>query len=228
MLLNGAITCLDTEANCRGARASALRSGATSLRLTNGYLAPGLTAAVTDSLGMAEISLEARHGRRHALAGAGPPEPRECAVCRHGVALEGKGFVRARLGGVTRAVSAPLTAGGLVRGVSTGIRTGGKRSLLDGGVFRPDVALHVALGAANKVSPGSVSMAVATLGRILTANKGKGNESVYGLVADGKLPLVVEAESKVITQSAYPPAFFRYHDMHADSRDSTTSSKSYS
>jgi len=81
-----------------------------------------------------------------------------------------------------------------------GIRTGGERNLLDGGIFRPDIALHVSLGEADKVSPGSISMAIQTLRRILKENTGKGNESVFGLVADGKLPLAVHTESKADTQ----------------------------
>ncbi len=192
---DGELVCLDLESRCRHAVAL-LGSDAMHVNLKNGHLAPGLIA-ISDALGIAEINAEPATGDGSVKPGADVKNAANVDFAKYGVTLEGRAFARARLGGVTRAITAPLTEGGLVRGVSVGIRTGGEKNLLDGGLWQPDVALHVSLGEDDKTSPGSVSMAIQLLRTILKENTGKGNESVYGLVADGNLPLVILAQSKV-------------------------------
>ena len=55
---------------------------------------------------------------------------------KYGVHLDGKAFERARIGGVTRAITAPITDTELLGGVSVGIKTSGKNTILDGGIFQ--------------------------------------------------------------------------------------------
>lgn len=64
--------------------------------------------------------------------------------------LDGKAFKRARIGGVTRAITAPITDTELLGGVSVGIKTSGKKTILDGGYFKEDVALHFTIGQEDK------------------------------------------------------------------------------
>jgi hypothetical protein len=196
---SGNITCLDAPASCASAIA-ALGEGDSFLhyRLTNGHLSPGLTA-VTAHLGMQEIDAEPAtgDGPQNPYADfAGPDGSSSIAYAKYGVTLDGKAFARARLGGVTRAVSPPVHLGGPVQGVSVGIRTGGARSLLDGGIFQDEVALHVWLGNEARVSPGSISQTLQNLRALLATSRESDNDTAFGRVADGKMPMVVQAESE--------------------------------
>jgi len=77
-----------------------------------------------------------------------------------------------------------------------GIKTGGEKTILDGGIFQDEVALHFAVGQAAKESESisTVSTAIAQLRKILVENKGK--ESIYGKAANGSIPLIVHVENK--------------------------------
>lgn len=164
-------------------------------------------------MGIAEIGMEPGTGDgivdKSSLKDAA--DPYSIAHAKYGVSLRGskvkaKNFARARLGGVTRAIQAPLSAGGLVVGVSTGLRTGVDSTLLNGGLFQDDVALHVALGDDAKVDEGAISKAIGRLRGSLRGGEKKirgrvDEEDVasdpWALVANGSLPLVVKADSTV-------------------------------
>ncbi|KAK9775696.1 putative Carbohydrate esterase family 9 protein [Seiridium cardinale] len=198
---NGEISCLATE--CGNAVVTATSDDAVVLTLRNGHLLPGLTA-VTGSLGMTEIALEEETG--NGVAGVKDvKDPASVDYAKYGVYLDGKTFVRARLGGVTRAITPPefpavnFEPQGLIQGVSVGIRTSGTKTVLDGGVFQDEIGLHVVIGQASR-GVGSVSMAIKTLRGILDDNRGKNNESAYSLVAEGKMPLIIQVESVAHTQ----------------------------
>ncbi|KAK2031860.1 hypothetical protein LX32DRAFT_712463 [Colletotrichum zoysiae] len=192
---DGAVACLDTPGGCSSAvaRASADAEVVT-LDLSNGHVLPGLTA-VTASLGMVEIATEDSTGDGFADPKKDGNDPENLDFAKYGVQLEGKAFSRARIGGVTRAVTPPLGEGGFVNGVSVGILTRAGRTLLDGGVFRPEVALHVTIDEGAKASVGTVSAAVKKLRKLLADGRGKHNETTFGEVASGKLPLVVNANN---------------------------------
>lgn len=196
---SGEIACLGTSAMCDQA-ITTVSDDATKITLQNGHLLPGLTA-VTDSLGMKEIFMEEETGNGVAQV-KDIKDPAYIDYAKYGVYLEGKAFVRARLGGVTRAITPPefpsvdFLPSGLLQGVSVGIRTSGTKTLIDGGIFQDEVGLHMVIGPAN-MGIGSTSMAIKTVRGILTENKGKGNGSAYGLVADGKLPLIITVDSVV-------------------------------
>ncbi|KAK9417105.1 putative Carbohydrate esterase family 9 protein [Seiridium unicorne] len=198
---NGEISCLATE--CGNAVVTATGDDAVVLTLQNGHLLPGLTA-VTGSLGMTEIALEEETGNGVARV-KDVKDPASVDYAKYGVYLDGKTFVRARLGGVTRAITPPefpavnFEPEGLVQGVSVGIRTLGTKTVLDGGIFQNEIGLHVVIGQASR-GVGSVSMAIKTLRGILDDNRGKNNESAYSLVAEGKMPLIIQVESVAHTQ----------------------------
>jgi imidazolonepropionase-like amidohydrolase len=138
VLENGRLVCFDSSEGC-----ISHRSDSQVIRLKNGHVLPGLTAAFT-SLGLSEIASERSTGDG---ASIGTPNPLDFA--KYGVHLEGKAFERARIGGVTRSITAPLTRG-FVNGVSTGIKTSGKKTILNGGIFLDDVALHFSVGQTSK------------------------------------------------------------------------------
>jgi hypothetical protein len=146
VLDKGKPLCLDTASNCL-----THSSGSTfTVTLQNGHLLPGLTAAVA-SAGMIEIDMEDQTGDGKVDPKLDPLDPESVVFAKYGVRLDGRAFERARLGGVTRVVSAPL-GGGFLGGVSVGVKTGGEKTLVDGGVFREDVALHFTLGEDSKGS----------------------------------------------------------------------------
>lgn len=214
VIADGKVTCLGTGADC-GAAATKLRGShddeyVTSIELQNGHLSRGLIA-VTSSLGIAEISMAPTTGDGIVKTAGSEGGAAGVDHAKYGVSLGGgksksKTFARARLGGVTRAVQAPMTEGGLVVGVSTGMRTGVDSTLLNGGLFQEDVAMHVLLGEDAKVNGGAVSVAIEKLRGLIKEGGKKGvkqsdegdvDEDPWVLVANGSLPLVVKADSNV-------------------------------
>ncbi|OLN83071.1 hypothetical protein CCHL11_09655 [Colletotrichum chlorophyti] len=194
---NGAVACLNTAEQCASAvsKASSAPDEVTVLDLSNGHVLPGLTA-VTAALGMVEIATESDTGDGYIDVKKEGTDPDNLDFAKYGVQLEGKAFARARIGGVTRAISPPLSPdGAFVNGVSVGILTRNDRTLLDGGVFKPEVALHVTIDDKAKVSVGTISTAVKKLRKILADGKGKHNETTFGEVASGKLPLIINANN---------------------------------
>jgi hypothetical protein len=188
------------------------------LHLKNGHLLPGLTA-VSRSLGLREIASEDSTGDGAIDRKSDVANPDNVAYAKYGVHLEGRGFKRAQIGGVTRSVTTPLSQGGFMDGVSVGIKTSEKKTVLDGGIFQHDVALHLVVGQSSKGeelsgqvprcmsttltgiwlgsdSTPSISLAVAKLRHILIDNKAEDN--VFGLAANGTLPLVIHTNDKVL------------------------------
>ena len=184
---SGRITCLGGAADC--IHNSAID---TIVELHDGYVLPGLTA-VTKSMGMIEIEAEDSTGDGEFIASKDVLDPSNVVYAKYGVHLEGRGFRRARIGGVTRAITSPLAYGSL-HGVSTGIRTSGNKTILDGGIFQDEVALHFLIGQEAKANSKSISDAVAKLRKILSKDDGK--KSIYGKAANGEIPLVVHAVNK--------------------------------
>jgi imidazolonepropionase-like amidohydrolase len=194
---NGNVVCLGTEQTC-ASQVTALKTTATvsEIHLENGHLAPGLTA-LTRGLGMREIATLDSTGDGEA-SGQRISDPQSINYAKYGVWLEGKSFARARLGGITRAVSPPLAdSAGLVTGVSVEILTCGRKSLMDGAIVQDDVALHLNLGDLTKISEGTVSDGIKHIRKMLEDGKGKTNETIFGKVSAGELPLVVQCDNKV-------------------------------
>lgn len=206
VIADGKVACLGAGADCSVAVAKLHGDDAhvTSIHLENGHLSRGLIA-VTSTLGMAEIAMAPTTGDGIVKATASEVDHAKYGVSLGGGKTTSKNFARARLGGVTRAVQAPVSEGGLVGGVSTGMRTGQNSTLLNGGLFQEDVAMHVALGEDAKASGGAVSVAIEKLRGLIRAGGKKGLkekeegdvEDPWALVANGSLPLVVKADSTV-------------------------------
>lgn len=138
----GKITCFNTKERC-----ATIAADAPSVHLQNGHVSVGLTA-YSSSLGLTEIWSEASttDGDIKKSSGLGPED---VVYAKYGVRLEGKAFSRARIGGVTRAITPPRSEG-FAGGVSVGIKTSGKKTVLNGGVFQDEIALHFHVGQGSK------------------------------------------------------------------------------
>lgn len=140
---NKQISCLGTKSTCLSKFQTS--ENFTKIPLKNGHITPGLIA-FGNNLGIQEIPPEPSTGDGSAgSSGDLLDETKSVHFAKYSVHLHGRAFDRARIGGVAKAVSPPHGSG-VIRGVSAGIGTGAKASILDGGIWRDDVALHVAVG----------------------------------------------------------------------------------
>lgn len=141
---DGKVTCVGVLGDCIHAS-----SGGTTIDLQNGHVLPGLTA-VTPSLGLFEIAAEKSTGDGYITGKADVSDPDNLVYAKYGIHLEGRAFTRAKIGGITKAVTSPLTEGGLVTGVSVAFKISGNKTILDGGIVKEDVALHAIVGQGSK------------------------------------------------------------------------------
>jgi imidazolonepropionase-like amidohydrolase len=139
VIRSGEITCLGPLEECMS-----IASDADMIALQDGYVLPGLTA-ISTSLGLTEIGSEDSTGDGTGNRDANPLDPDNAIYAKYGVHTEGKAFARARIGGVTRAITAPVGRS-LLGGVSVGIKTSEKSNPLNGGIFKDEVALHFVVG----------------------------------------------------------------------------------
>lgn len=152
ILTNNKITCFAPDHICTPKIQSA---DPTIITLENGHVLPGLTT-LTNTMGIAELLTIDSTTDGTVSQKLDPLNPDSVVYAKYGLHLEGKTFGRARIGGVTRAITAPFSGieagggGNFLRGVSVGFKTSEKKGLLDGGVFKDEVGLHFALGNAAK------------------------------------------------------------------------------
>ncbi|QDS74888.1 hypothetical protein FKW77_003653 [Venturia effusa] len=189
IIKSGKISCFDSFEKCASSN-----EHLPTIRLNNGHVLPGLTA-VSESLGMQEIAAEKSTSDGPVSKTSDPTNPESIVFAKFGIHLEGKAFKRAQIGGVTRAVTTPLMQG-FLGGVSVGIKTGEKNTLLDGGIFQSEVGLHFVIGqqAKSTNSLSSISAQVSKLRQILKSSKNM--DSVFGAAKNGTIPLVIHTENK--------------------------------
>lgn len=144
VLEDGKLVCLGPQDTCISSKGQG-----TIIKLENGHVLPGLTA-LSSVLGLAEIIGVEETKDGTVSKSVDSLNADNVVYAKYGVHLDGKSFKRARIGGVTRAITAPLTDTGLLGGVSVGIKTSGKKTVLDGGYFKEDVALHFIIGQEDK------------------------------------------------------------------------------
>lgn len=133
-IAGGKIACIGS---CASEFQAATAKGIEPLRVKNGYLTRGFIGA-GGTLGLSEIDAESTTNNGHNL------EFFSRAI--DGLALEGKKLHAAYNYGVTRAISAPIFAGGGTHyGTSVGFVTTAHTSLEEGAIFDSDVAVHYTL-----------------------------------------------------------------------------------
>lgn len=142
----GKIACFDKESACAS---HYKKDRVVHITLSNGYITPGLVA-FGNNLGIQEIPSERSTGDgRAANSGDILNEQKNVHFAKYGVHLQGRAFTRARIGGVTKAVTPPHGTG-IIQGVSVGIRTSETATILEGGIWKDDVAFHLAIGQSAK------------------------------------------------------------------------------
>ncbi|KAH7136829.1 hypothetical protein B0J13DRAFT_449046 [Dactylonectria estremocensis] len=188
---SGRIACLGQKAKCLS---DETLEDVQHITLKHGHITPGLIA-FGNKLGIQSIPSESSTGDGSAgKAGDALNEQKRLHYAKYGVHLHGKAFTRARIGGVTKAVTAPLFGGGIIQGVSVGLRVGENGTILDN-IWKDDVALHLAIGQSAKADDTpTVSSGIERLRQLLQAGHEAKAEShsTYSQAANGSLPLVVE------------------------------------
>lgn len=141
VISSGKIACLGGH-ECMTSMTS--MSDADVISLQDGYVLPGLTA-ISTTLGLTEIESEDSTSDGRGSPDADPLDPDNAIYAKYGVHTEGRAFARARIGGVTRAITAPVGRS-FLGGVSVGIKTSEGSNPINGGIFKEDVALHFVVG----------------------------------------------------------------------------------
>lgn len=141
---DGQITCLGERSACVSSSGS--EDDLTQVQLNNGYITPGLVA-FGNNIGIQSIPSESSTSDGSAAkSGDALNEQKAVHFAKYGVHFLGRAFTRARIGGVTRAITAPHSGGGIIQGVSVGIRTSVNATILNGGIWKDNVALHLTIG----------------------------------------------------------------------------------
>jgi imidazolonepropionase-like amidohydrolase len=148
MVENGRIICVDTHSRCLSVHG---QEDITSVDVPNGYITPGLIAFGND-LGILAISAEGSTGDGNTgRKGNALDDQKSLHFAKYGIHLHGRAFTRSRVGGVTKAITAPLSRG-FLQGVSVGLRTSENATILSGGIWKDDVAIHFTIGQSGKGS----------------------------------------------------------------------------
>ncbi|KAF9872160.1 hypothetical protein CkaCkLH20_10497 [Colletotrichum karsti] len=217
---NGEIVCLDIASKC----VSSHNEDTTfEINFKNGYVTPGLVA-FGNNIGILDISSEPSTGDGSpGRKGSALNEQKDLHYAKYGVHFGGRGFGRARVGGVTRAITAPIFGGGALRGVSVGLRTSENATVLGGGIWKDEVALHFAIGqeAKGDDTP-TISSGIERLRQVLEEGQQTSKQdSVYARAASGTLPLVIytvnedDISQVILLKRDFPSVNFVIYGGHA-------------
>ncbi|KAH0438757.1 hypothetical protein CcaCcLH18_03189 [Colletotrichum camelliae] len=211
---DGEITCLGAESVCVSSHDG---DNILSIKLDNGYITPGLVA-FGNNIGILDISSEPNTGDGSpGRKGNALNERKDLHFAKYGVHFGGRGFGRARLGGVTKAVTAPIFGGGLLQGVSVGLRTAENATVLGGGIWKYEVALHVAIGqeAKGDDTP-TISSGIERLRQVIEEGQAASAQpsSAYARAANGSLPVVDDISQIVLLKRDFPSVNFIIYGGH--------------
>lgn len=191
VIANGTIICLDNETTCL----SSLNTTPCRINLNNGYVTPGFIA-FGNNIGILDISAEPSTGDGTSPSPHALNPSKDLHYAKDGVHFGGRGFGRARIGGVTKAITAPTFSRGLLQGVSVGLRTTENVTLLHGGIWKDNVALHFAIGQEGKGDDTpTISSGIERLRQVLESAQQSSSVQVevYTKAANGSLPIVIHA-----------------------------------
>ncbi|KAE8140535.1 hypothetical protein BDV38DRAFT_290241 [Aspergillus pseudotamarii] len=221
LLQDGKAVCLDKRSTCLSTKYN--EQNVTEINLNHGYITPGLVA-FGNNLGIQDIPSEESTG--DGLTGKSTDvldEQRSLHFAKYGLHLHGRASTRARIGGVTKAITAPRSNGGIVQGVSVGIRTSETATILDNGIWKDDIALHLTVGQSAKGDDTpTVASGVERLRQILQAGKevSPGSASIYVQAANGSIPVVVRAYNEddisqlILIKRDFPSVNLVIHGAH--------------
>ncbi|KNG89129.1 hypothetical protein ANOM_002995 [Aspergillus nomiae NRRL 13137] len=221
LLEDGKAVCLDKRSTCLSTEQK--EKNVTEISLNNGYITPGLVA-FGNNLGIQDIPSEESTGDGSTGRSADPlNEQKSLQFAKYGVHLHGRAFDRGRIGGVTKAITAPRSNGGIIQGVSVGIRTSETGTILENGIWKDDVALHFTIGQSAKGDDTlTVGSGVHRVRQILEAGReGRhGSVSIYVQAANGSIPVVVRAYNEddisqlILIKRDFPSVNLVIHGAH--------------
>ncbi|KJK65844.1 MetdephydrolaseC [Aspergillus parasiticus SU-1] len=163
LIEDGKVVCLNKRSTCLSSKQE--EQNVTEFNLNEGYITPGLVA-FGNNIGIQDIPSEESTGDGSSSKGTDALNGQKSLhFAKYGVHLRGRAFTRAKIGGVTKAITAPRSNGGIIQGVSVGDDT-------------PTVA-----------------SGVEHVRQILQAGQegGQGSASIYVQAANGSIPVVVRA-----------------------------------
>lgn len=139
---NGQIKCLDERSSCFH---SGAQEDIAHIALENGHVLPGLVAFGT-TIGIQSIASESSTGDGPGQKNGDALNEKLLHFAKYGIHLHDRTLARTRIGGITRAITAPLHGSGINQGVSVGLRTSASATILEEGIWKDDVALHLVIG----------------------------------------------------------------------------------
>ncbi|KAH7066491.1 hypothetical protein FB567DRAFT_542242 [Paraphoma chrysanthemicola] len=219
----GKVICFDRLSVCDAAHKL---SNATNIPLRNGYITAGLIA-FGNNVGILDIPSEPSTGDGTSSA-SNVLDIKNVHFAKHGVHFGSRSFSRARLGGVTRTITAPNFGGGVLQGVSAGLRTSENATILNGGVWKDEVALHFHIGQDTKnADTPTISSGIERLYQIISDNAlapSSNTSNVYNRAATGVLPVVVHTNHPddiaqvILLKRAFPLVRFVVYGGHGAHR----------
>ncbi|KAL0932710.1 carbohydrate esterase family 9 protein (amidohydrolase) [Colletotrichum truncatum] len=221
VISNGKITCFDVQSKCVSAYT---KEKVLSIDLENGYVTPGLVA-FGNNIGILDIPSEPSTGDGSpGRKGSALNARKDLHFAKYGVHFGGRGFGRARVGGVTKAITAPIFGGGVIQGVSVGLRTSENATILGGGIWKDEVALHFSIGqeAKGDDTP-TISSGIERLRQVLEEGSqldGKPARA-YVRAVNGSLPLVIYTVNEddisqiILLKREFPSVNFVIYGGHA-------------
>lgn len=132
VLKNKKPLCINTESVCLELHPTTATSKI--LTLSDGHLLPGLTV-LSVGIGLSEIEAEKATQDGAVSPFSDPLNEDSIIYAKYGLHFGGKLITRAKSGGVTKVVTPPLHAGGLLQGVSVGFRTTARNILENNAIF---------------------------------------------------------------------------------------------
>ncbi|CCG82913.1 Putative uncharacterized protein [Taphrina deformans PYCC 5710] len=203
VVMAGEVVCRGPAKDCAALKSEAINTrSAVVINVEDGVVTNGITTTAPN-LGLGEIGAESST-QDGDIDASKPSDPSTVVTAFDGLVFGGPHFERAEKLGVSEVivapgatVSAPGDDGGFLQGISTAFKLSGMSVLDPHAVVRKQVALNFQIGDGSKGEKGSgtesISMQIRTLRGILTDQAGKDN--VYGQLANGSLPFVIEVHS---------------------------------
>ncbi|KAI8201208.1 hypothetical protein K4K53_007253 [Colletotrichum sp. SAR 10_77] len=181
VVTGGEITCLGAQSACVSSYEG---DSIVSIKLDNGYITPGLVA-FGNNIGILDISSEPSTGDGSpGRKGNALNERKDLHFAKYGVHFGGRGFGRARLGGVTKAVTAPIFGGGLLQGVAKDLAEAKIPVILTGNRGGPDKWEKKNSFAGPPLSPSPAQVLIDA--GVLVALAVRGDSKVHGLAQEAQ------------------------------------------
>lgn len=202
VMIDGQVACYGSSNECSAVIAST--KDLPIVHIESASLVPGITT-LAPGLGLIEIDAESSTADGD-IDESKPLDPDSVITAADGVVYGGPHFDRAEKMGVVEAIVAP--SGNFLQGISTAFRLSATSILDPSAIVKRQIAMNFKIGHDSKSTVSSISSQINTLRTILREGKG-----VYGSLANGSLPLVIEAHNAdemghlILLKREFPDAY---------------------